>query len=162
MGATDTDYDMPIMLYLRGISVRDLNHVLESIYKGNLNCAGIIDAALNGCNFPAKEYTSLGSAGGIYHFRDRILAGDHAVARIMRPRSNSRHLSGCIDGRAPHAILTKNGNGLRDNPDTGDDFFRLNAGFIQRIPLPYLRSGFVNQVVACAVVACAVVACKYT
>ena len=77
-----------------------------------------------------------------------------AAARIMRPRSNSRHLSGCIDGRAPLAILTKNGNGLRDNPDTGDDFFRLNAGFIQRIPLPYLRSGFVNQVVACAVEAC--------
>ena len=76
MGATDTDYDMPIMLYLRGISVRDLNHVLESIYKGNLNCAGIIDAALNGCNFPAKEYTSLGSAGGIYHFRDRNLTDD--------------------------------------------------------------------------------------
>ena len=43
------------------------------------------------------------------------------------------------------AILTKNENGLRDNPDTVDDFFRLNARFIQRIPLPYLRSGFVNQ-----------------
>ena len=46
--------------------------------------AGIIEAALDDCNFPAKEYTSLGSAGGIYHFRDRILAGDHAVARIKR------------------------------------------------------------------------------
>ena len=23
-----------------------------------------------------QEYTSLGTAGGIYHFRDRILAGD--------------------------------------------------------------------------------------
>ena len=48
---------MPIMLYLRGISARDLNHVLEFIYKGSLNCtsfaAGIIYAALEGCNFPA-------------------------------------------------------------------------------------------------------------
>ena len=43
------------------------------------------------------------------------------------------------------AILTKE-NGLRDNPDTVDDFFRLNARFIQRVPLPYLRSTFVNQV----------------
>ena len=45
---------MPIMLYLRGISARDLDHVLEYIYKGSLNCAsfaaGIIDAALDGCN----------------------------------------------------------------------------------------------------------------
>ena len=67
---------MPIMLYLRGISARDLNHVLEFIYKDSLNCAGIIDATLDGCNFPAKEYTSLGSAGGIYHFRDRNLTDD--------------------------------------------------------------------------------------
>ena len=26
--------------------------------------------------FTNQEYTSLGTAGGIYHFRDRILAGD--------------------------------------------------------------------------------------
>ena len=46
---------MPIMLYLRGISARDLNHVLEFIYKDSLNCAGIIDATLDGCNFPARR-----------------------------------------------------------------------------------------------------------
>lgn len=32
-------------------------------------------------------------------------------------------------------------NGLRDHPDTVDDFFRLNARFIQRLTLPYLNSG---------------------
>ena len=30
---------MPIMLYLRGISARDLNHVLEFIYKGSVSLA---------------------------------------------------------------------------------------------------------------------------
>ena len=53
----DCSVEMPIRLYLRGISARDLDHVLEYIYKGSLNCAsfaaGIIDAALDGCNFPA-------------------------------------------------------------------------------------------------------------
>ena len=50
----DCSVEMPIRLYLRGISARDLDHVLEYIYKGSLNCAsfaaGIIDAALDGCN----------------------------------------------------------------------------------------------------------------
>ena len=60
---------MPIMLYLRGISVRDLNHVLEFI-----NCAGIIDAALDGCNFPAK----------------RLVLFDDAPARRAPPRHGPR------------------------------------------------------------------------
>ena len=48
------------------------------------------------------------------------------------------------------AILSRE-NGLRDNPDTVDDFFRLNARFIQRCPLHYLRCNFVNKVVEYAV-----------
>ena len=30
---------MPVMLYLRGISARGLNHVLDFIYKGSINLA---------------------------------------------------------------------------------------------------------------------------
>ena len=37
-------------------------------------------------------------------------------------------------------------NGLRNNPDTVDDFFRLNARYIQRAPLPYLNSAFLRSV----------------
>jgi transportin-3 len=46
-------------------------------------------------------------------------------------------------------------SGLRNHPDTVDDFFRLNARFLQRAPLPYLRSDFLASVVECAVTATA-------
>ena len=35
-----------------------------------------------------------------------------------------------------------------------DDFFRLNARFLQRAALPYLQSHFVNSIIECALVAC--------
>lgn len=68
------------------------------------------------------------------------------------------HLPGCVSGLlsmlqaflpATFAILQKE-NGLKNHPDTVDDFFRLNARFIQRCPLPYLQTNFVNPIVECA------------
>ena len=42
---------------------------------------------------------------------------------------------------------------LRNHPDTVDDFFRLNARFLQRAALPYLQSDFISAIIECALVA---------
>lgn len=44
--------------------------------------------------------------------------------------------------------------GLKDNPDTVDDFFRLVVRFIQRMPLPFLQSGLLTPIIQCATLAC--------
>ena len=84
------------------------------------------------------------------------------------------HLAGCVAGllemlRAflPPTFtllsinngLSENGNlalmtSLRNHPDTVDDFFRLNARFLQRAALPYLQSDFVPSILECALLAC--------
>lgn len=45
-------------------------------------------------------------------------------------------------------------NGLKNNPDTVDDFFRLCSRFLQRCPLPFLRSPIVSPILQCALLAC--------
>ena len=40
--------------------------------------------------------------------------------------------------------------GLVNHPDTVDDFFRLNARFLQRAPLPYLQTEFMKSILECA------------
>lgn len=45
-------------------------------------------------------------------------------------------------------------NGLKNNPDTVDDFFRLCSRFLQRCPLPFLRSPIVTPILQCALLAC--------
>ena len=42
---------------------------------------------------------------------------------------------------------------MRNHPDTVDDFFRLNARFLQRAALPYLKSSQFSLVVECALMA---------
>ena len=42
---------------------------------------------------------------------------------------------------------------LKNHPDTVDDFFRLNARFLQRAALPYLQSDFVPSIMECSLVA---------
>jgi transportin-3 len=42
---------------------------------------------------------------------------------------------------------------LKNHPDTVDDFFRLNARFLQRAALPYLQSDFVASIIECGLVA---------
>ena len=42
---------------------------------------------------------------------------------------------------------------MRNHPDTVDDFFRLNARFLQRAALPYLKSSLFSPVVECALMA---------
>eukprot|EP00095_Tigriopus_kingsejongensis_P001756 maker-scaffold183_size276960-snap-gene-1.22 protein:Tk01756 transcript:maker-scaffold183_size276960-snap-gene-1.22-mRNA-1 annotation:"Transportin-3" len=44
-------------------------------------------------------------------------------------------------------------NGLRNHPDTVDDFFRLNARFLQRTPVPFLRSNFMASIMECGLLA---------
>ena len=44
-------------------------------------------------------------------------------------------------------------NNLRNHPDTVDDFFRLNARFLQRASLPYLQSDVVPSILECALLA---------
>lgn len=45
-------------------------------------------------------------------------------------------------------------NGLKNNPDTVDDFFRLCARFLQRCPIPFLQSSIVTPIVNCALLSC--------
>lgn len=46
-------------------------------------------------------------------------------------------------------------NGLKNNPDTVDDFFRLCSRFLQRCPIPFLQSPIVTPIIQCALLACA-------
>ena len=50
----------------------------------------------------------------------------------------------------PTFLLLKEMEGMKARPDTVDDFFRLNARFLQRATLPYLSSPFLPSVIACA------------
>lgn len=45
-------------------------------------------------------------------------------------------------------------NGLKNNPDTVDDFFRLCARLLQRCPIPFLQSPIVTPIIQCALLAC--------
>ena len=45
-------------------------------------------------------------------------------------------------------------NGLKNHPDTVDDFFRLAVRFIQRMPLHFLQSQIVAPIIQCAILAC--------
>lgn len=45
-------------------------------------------------------------------------------------------------------------NGLKDHPDTVDDFFRLAVRYIQRMPLHFLQSPIVASIIQCATLAC--------
>jgi len=65
---------------------------------------------------------------------------------------------GCIPGllgmlqsfiNPTYGVLAAAG-GLRDHPDTVDDFFRLNARFLQRAALPYLQTEFLKSILECA------------
>lgn len=45
-------------------------------------------------------------------------------------------------------------NGLKNHPDTVDDFFRLAVRFMQRMPLNFLQSSIVAPIIECATLAC--------
>lgn len=45
-------------------------------------------------------------------------------------------------------------NGLKNNPDTVDDFFRLCARLLQRCPIPFLQSPIVTPIIQCALLSC--------
>jgi len=53
-----------------------------------------------------------------------------------------------------YSLLAKPG-GLREHPDTVDDFFRLNARFLTRAPLPYLGTEFLKSILECALLSSA-------
>lgn len=54
----------------------------------------------------------------------------------------------------PTFHLLQADNGLKNNPDTVDDFFRLVVRFIQRMPLSFLQSQLVTPIIQCASLAC--------
>ncbi|CAD7080059.1 unnamed protein product [Hermetia illucens] len=45
-------------------------------------------------------------------------------------------------------------NGLKNNPDTVEDFFRLCSRFIEGCPVPFLQSPLVTPIIQCALLAC--------
>jgi transportin-3 len=54
----------------------------------------------------------------------------------------------------PTFNLLQADGGLKNNPDTVDDFFRLVVRFIQRMPLHFLQSRLVTPIIQCATLAC--------
>ena len=68
----------------------------------------------------------------------------------------------CIEGllkmleafTAPTFNILQVENGLKDHPDTVDDFFRLAVRFIQRMPLHFLQSPILVAIIQCATLAC--------
>lgn len=54
---------------------------------------------------------------------------------------------------SPTFRLLEKENGLRDHPDTVDDFFRLCSRYLQRTPTEFLRSACVSPILQCAVLA---------
>ena len=54
----------------------------------------------------------------------------------------------------PAFRLLEGKNGLRDNPDTVDDLVRLCLRFVQRAPVPFLKSDMIKPVLACVIAAC--------
>lgn len=53
----------------------------------------------------------------------------------------------------PTFTLLQAENGLKEHPDTVDDFFRLSVRFIQRLPLPFLQHPIVAPIIQCAILA---------
>jgi len=71
--------------------------------------------------------------------------------------------TGCIPGllsmlqafiNPTYGLLAAAG-GLTAHPDTVDDFFRLNARFLQRAPMPYLQTEFIKSILECALLSAA-------
>lgn len=54
----------------------------------------------------------------------------------------------------PTFSLLREENGLRNHPDTVDDFFRLCARFLQRAPEAFLQSTALPHIIQCAIMAC--------
>lgn len=54
----------------------------------------------------------------------------------------------------PTFQILQSENGLKNNPDTVDDFFRLAVRFIQRMPVHFLQSPIVAPIIQCATLAC--------
>lgn len=54
----------------------------------------------------------------------------------------------------PSFNILQEEDGLKNHPDTVDDFFRLCTRFIQRCPLEFLQSQILNPILQCAILAC--------
>lgn len=54
----------------------------------------------------------------------------------------------------PTFTLIQEENGLRNHPDTVDDFFRLCARFLQRAPIAFLKCPTLASILQCALLAC--------
>lgn len=54
----------------------------------------------------------------------------------------------------PTFLLLREENGLRNHPDTVDDFFRLCARFLQRAPKQFLQNSTLSPILQCALMAC--------
>ncbi|CAB4064075.1 TRPO3 [Lepeophtheirus salmonis] len=69
------------------------------------------------------------------------------------------HIQGCVMGLLgmlgdfiePTFKLLNESDGLRNHPDTVDDFFRLNTRFLQRATVPYLQTSVINPITECAI-----------
>lgn len=69
---------------------------------------------------------------------------------------------GCVQGLldmlqaflGPTFTILQEANGMKNHPDTVDDFFRLCARFLQRAPVAFLQSATLSSILQCALLAC--------
>lgn len=54
----------------------------------------------------------------------------------------------------PTFTVLKEENGLRNHPDTVDDFFRLCTRFLQRAPIAFLQFNSLSSIIQCALLSC--------
>ncbi|XP_059055597.1 transportin-3 [Achroia grisella] len=84
-----------------------------------------------------------------------LYLGSVLVDELAAAPGPARALLELLSALAPRALhLLQPPHGLRDNPDTVDDLFRLCIRFLQRTPEQFLSSGALPAVVRCAALAC--------
>ena len=99
----------------------------------------VIDIILLQGSILVDEYAHIsGCVAGLLEMLRAFLPPTFSLLNITHNSGNNNQL-----------FLTS----LKNHPDTVDDFFRLNARFLQRASLPYLQTDFVPSVIECALMA---------
>ncbi|XP_060803596.1 transportin-3 [Amyelois transitella] len=114
-----------------------------------LRCAGAHGAALLPALAPALQQLYARRPHSCVLYVASILVDELAAAPACRAP-----LLALLQALLPRAFqLLQQENGLKDNPDTVDDLFRLCIRFLQRTPLELLSSGAMPAIAQCAALA---------
>lgn len=92
---------------------------------------------------------------GLYHHPCFLYLGSILVDEFAKNAACTQGLVDMLQAFIqPTFQLLEQENGLRNHPDTVDDFFRLCARYLQRSPMEFLQSPVVSPILRCALLAC--------